>query len=49
MYNRLYTPVGNTHVKVLDPHYLKLMDWETLAMMYMDDGWIQVTENKTKT
>lgn len=48
MYNRLYTPVGNTHVKVLDPHYLKLMDWETLAMMYMDDGWIQVTENKTK-
>lgn len=24
--------------KVIDPHYLKLFDWETLAILYMDDG-----------
>jgi len=24
--------------KCLDPHYLKLLDWETLAILYMDDG-----------
>jgi len=48
MYNRLYDHVGNTHIKRLDPHYLKLMDWQSLAIMYMDDGWLQVNENKTK-
>lgn len=47
MYNRLYTHVGNTHVKRLDPHYLKSFDAQTLAMMYMDDGWIEVQERKT--
>lgn len=26
--------------KVIDPHYLKLMDWEMLAIIYMDDGTI---------
>jgi hypothetical protein len=24
--------------KVIDPHYLKLLDWETLAILYQDDG-----------
>lgn len=48
MYNRLYQPVGNTHVKRLDSHYIELFDWQTLAIMYMDDGWIDVAENKTK-
>lgn len=47
MYNRLYAHVGNTHIKRLDPHYLKLMDLQTLAIMYMDDGWIEVNERKT--
>lgn len=27
--------------KVIDPHYLKLLDWETLAIWYMDDGNIR--------
>jgi hypothetical protein len=32
-------------VKVIDPHYLKLFDWETLAILYMDDGSLRdVTE-----
>lgn len=48
MYNRLYTHVGNTHIKRLDPHYLTLFDWQSLAILYMDDGWVEVTENKTK-
>lgn len=48
MYNRLYSHVDNTHVKRLDPHYLKLIDWETIAILYMDDGWIEVDERKTK-
>lgn len=48
MYNRLYRPVGNTHVKVLDSHYLTLFDLESLAMMYMDDGWIESKECVTK-
>jgi len=32
--NRLY--VGN--YKSVDPHYLKLLDWEMLAILFMDDG-----------
>lgn len=34
IYQRLYL----NGRKVLDPHYLKLFDWETLAILYMDDG-----------
>lgn len=48
MYNRLYTQVGNTHVKRLDPHYLKMIDWQSLAMMYMDDGNKKQIINKHK-
>lgn len=48
MYNRLYSHVDHTHIKRLDPHYLKLVDWQSLAMIYMDDGWIDVSENKIK-
>jgi len=25
-------------IKRIDPHYLKLFDWETLSIVYMDDG-----------
>jgi len=32
--NRLYL----NNRKVFDPHYLKLFDWETLAIFFMDDG-----------
>ncbi len=48
MYNRLYSHVGGTHVKRLDPHYIKNIDWQTLGIMYMDDGWVESHENKTK-
>ena len=32
--------------KCLDPHYLKLLDWETLAILFMDDG--SVSNNVSK-
>ena len=34
MWERLYTGT----YKGLDPHYLKLLDWEMLAILFMDDG-----------
>lgn len=47
MYNRLYDHVGDTHIKRLDPHYIKLIDWQSIAIMFMDDGWVEVDERKT--
>lgn len=32
-----------TGKKSIDPHYLTLMDWESLAIWYMDDGYISNT------
>jgi len=32
--NRFYTD----KYRGIDPHYLKLMDWETLSILFMDDG-----------
>src|SRR4030067_2609914 len=29
-----------TGKKAIDPHYLTLLDWESLATWYMDDGYI---------
>lgn len=34
VYNRMYI---DNH-KVIDPHYLKLIDWECLAILHQDDG-----------
>lgn len=48
MYNDLYEPQGNTHIKKLNVDYLKLVDWSDLAMLYMDDGWLDVKPCKTK-
>ena len=42
MRNRLYP----NNIKCLDPHYFSLFDWESLAIFYMDDGWIE--NNLTK-
>lgn len=44
MRERLY----NSGVKQLDPHYLKLFDWQSAAILYMDDGWIDVEPRLTK-
>lgn len=35
--------------KVVDPHYLTLLDWEFLAIWYMQDGSIQKTTQKYGT
>jgi hypothetical protein len=42
--NRMYL---NGH-KVIDPHYLKLLDWETLAIFYQDDGSLSIKSVREK-
>jgi len=42
MRERIY-PSG---IKTISMHDLKLLDWETLAIFYMDDGWIESRVNK---
>lgn len=34
--------------KTISPHDLKLFDWETAAIWYMDDGYIEVQDRLTK-
>lgn len=38
IYSKIRDRVYVDNVKHLDPHYLKMFDWETLAILYMDDG-----------
>jgi hypothetical protein len=46
VYNRLY----HSGRKTFDPHYLKLFDWETLAILYQDNGnWRFRPQCKSKT
>jgi len=33
--------------KQIDPHYLKLWDLQTLCFFYMDNGWIENSEQKS--
>lgn len=40
--NRMY-PNG---FKVVEPHYLKLVDWEFLAVMFQEDGYAYLNEDK---
>lgn len=41
---RLY----GTGRKIVDPHYLKLLDWEMMATFYMDDGYVSHTNNTNR-
>jgi hypothetical protein len=43
LYERVYT---NLKVKQISPHDLKLLDWQNLACLYQDDGYIEVSANK---
>jgi len=46
MYSKVRSRLYLNRRKVIDPHYLTLMDWETLAILYMDDGSLRdVTQN----
>lgn len=31
-------------VKIVEPHYLKLLDWETLAILHQDDGCLSIKD-----
>ena len=35
--------------KMIHPHYMKLWTEQTLAILYMDDGWLEKTLNKNGT
>jgi len=35
--------------KIIHPHYLKLWDEKSLAILYMDDGWLEKKLNKDNT
>lgn len=47
MRNNIYV----SNVKRIDPHYLKLFDWEVMAILYQDDGYNSRTTgyNHSKT
>jgi hypothetical protein len=45
-YTKIQNRMYHDGRKTIDPHYLKLMDWETLAIFYMDDGSLR---NVTQT
>lgn len=38
LYTKVRKQVYTDRYRGLSPHYLKLLDWETLAILYMDDG-----------
>lgn len=42
--SRLY---NNNGKRILDPHYLKLIDEEALALIYMADGYTRIIERKS--
>ena len=43
MRNRIY--LNNT--KCISEHDLHLLDWECMAIFYMDDGWLETQERQT--
>lgn len=43
--NRMYLNSG----RAIDPHYMRMMDWNSLATLYMDDGWIESKETSVGT
>jgi len=48
MYTTIWQRLYLNGRKVFDPHYLKLLDWETLAILYMDDGTLGCTKQEYK-
>ncbi len=50
LYTRVYNRMYHAGRKTLDGHYLKLFDWETLAIFYQDDGnWRFRPQCRSKT
>ena len=48
IYTRVHSRFYLNGTKVIDPHYLKLLDWETMAIWYMDDGSLRVIKQDYK-
>jgi hypothetical protein len=45
-YTTLYERIYLNRIKTISPHDLKLLDWESLAILFMDDGYIQTQETQ---
>jgi hypothetical protein len=48
LYTQIKSRVYHDGKKTLDPHYLKLFDWETLAILYMDNGSLREVKQDYK-
>lgn len=48
LFSRIQSRIYHSGRKTVDPHYLKLFDWETLAIFYMDDGSLQTVKQNYK-
>ncbi len=46
LYTKVRQRLYKDNKRVLDPHYLKLLDEEALAIIYMSDGYTRVIERK---
>lgn len=47
-YTKMRKRVYLNNRKIISPHDLKLLDWECLAILYQDDGQIEINQRKTK-
>lgn len=47
-YNPFRERLYGTGKKAIDPHYLTLLDWETIAILYMDDGTVSYSSDHGK-
>lgn len=48
-YTILRERIYNNGVKTISIHDLKLLDWQCMAIFYMDDGWLETKMNKNGT
>lgn len=48
LYTKVRARLYKDNKRVLDPHYLKLLDEEALAIIYMADGCTKIINRKTK-
>lgn len=48
IYTKIHDRLYLNNRKTFDPHYLKLFDWETMAIFYMDDGSFVISKDHYK-
>lgn len=46
LYTKMRSRIYLEGHKIVEPHYLKLLDWETLAILYQDDGCLSLKDKE---